>query len=48
MTIRQTMWLAMLLGNGKHPFTNETIIPEEIVARCAMGVSMADGKPCVR
>jgi hypothetical protein len=41
------MWLAMLLGNGKHPFSNATIVPEEIVTRCATGVMMADGKPYV-
>lgn len=43
----QTMWLAMLLGNGKHPHTNETVVPEAVISRCATGVSMADGKPCV-
>lgn len=41
------MWLAMLLGKGKHPFTNETVVPEVVIQRCATAAAIADGRPCV-
>ncbi|KAJ7624741.1 beta-lactamase/transpeptidase-like protein [Roridomyces roridus] len=30
-------WLAMLLNNGRHPETNETIIPESVVEHTTLG-----------
>lgn len=41
------MWLAMLLNKGKHPFTNETVVPEGAVQRAATPITIADGKACV-
>ncbi|KAJ7209185.1 beta-lactamase/transpeptidase-like protein [Mycena pura] len=37
-------WVAMLLNKGRHPFTNETVIPEDVVEHTALGVSVATGK----
>ena len=34
----------MLLNNGRHPYTNETIIPEEVVEHVAYGRSVVEGK----
>lgn len=34
----------MLLNMGKHPYTNETVIPESVVDHCATGVSVMIGK----
>jgi hypothetical protein len=34
----------MLLNKGRHPYTNETIIPEEIVEHVAYGRSVSHGK----
>ncbi|KAF7312569.1 F-box domain-containing protein [Mycena indigotica] len=39
-----SMWVAMLLNNGKHPLTNETVIPKEVVDHVATGVSVSSGK----
>ncbi|KAJ7153963.1 beta-lactamase/transpeptidase-like protein [Mycena crocata] len=38
-------WIAMLLNKGRHPITNETVIPEDVVEHVATGVSVARGKP---
>ncbi|KAJ7615898.1 beta-lactamase/transpeptidase-like protein [Roridomyces roridus] len=38
-------WVAMLLNKGRHPTTNETVIPEDVVDHLATGVSVANGKP---
>ena len=35
----------MLLNKGRHPYTNETIIPEEVVEHVAYGRSVSQGKP---
>ena len=35
----------MLLNKGRHPYTNETIIPEEVVEHVAYGRSVSNGKP---
>ena len=35
----------MLLNKGRHPYTNETIIPEEVVEHVAYGRSVSHGKP---
>jgi hypothetical protein len=35
----------MLLNKGRHPYTNETIIPEEIVEHVAYGRAVSKGKP---
>ncbi|KAJ3713629.1 beta-lactamase/transpeptidase-like protein [Lentinula raphanica] len=40
-----SMWMAMLLGNGKHPLTNATVIPEKLVKHAAEGFSVIDGAP---
>ncbi|KAJ7654078.1 beta-lactamase/transpeptidase-like protein [Mycena polygramma] len=37
-------WVAMLLNNGSHPTTNETVVPEDVVEHVAQGVSVARGK----
>jgi len=35
----------MLLNKGRHPYTNETIIPEEVVEHGAYSRSVMHGKP---
>ena len=35
----------MLLNKGRHPYTNETIVPEEVVEHVAYGRSVSHGKP---
>ena len=35
----------MLLNKGRHPYTNETIIPEDVVEHVAYGRSVMEGKP---
>ncbi|KAJ7135135.1 beta-lactamase/transpeptidase-like protein, partial [Mycena filopes] len=37
-------WIAMLLNKGRHPTTNETVVPEDVVDHVATGVSVARGK----
>ncbi|KAF8188844.1 beta-lactamase/transpeptidase-like protein [Mycena galopus ATCC 62051] len=39
-----SMWVAMLLNKGRHPITNETVVPEDVVEHVALGVSVARGK----
>ncbi|KAJ7067221.1 beta-lactamase/transpeptidase-like protein [Mycena amicta] len=39
-----SMWVAMLLNKGRHPLTNETVIPEDVVDHVATGVSVSAGK----
>ena len=34
----------MLLNKGRHPYTNETIIPEEAVEHVAYGRTVSQGK----
>ncbi|KAF8177235.1 beta-lactamase/transpeptidase-like protein [Pholiota molesta] len=38
-------WVSMLLNKGRHPYTNVTIIPEEVVEHVAYGRSVSHGKP---
>ncbi|KAJ3789678.1 beta-lactamase/transpeptidase-like protein [Lentinula aff. detonsa] len=38
-----SLWVAMLLGNGQHPFTNATIVPEKVVKHVAEGITVIDG-----
>ncbi|KIK51282.1 hypothetical protein GYMLUDRAFT_208774 [Collybiopsis luxurians FD-317 M1] len=46
MSVRDlSVWVAMLLGNGRHPFTNETIVPENVIKHAAEGVTVVDGDP---
>ncbi|KAJ4465720.1 beta-lactamase/transpeptidase-like protein [Lentinula lateritia] len=40
-----SVWVAMLLGNGKHPFTNVTVVPEKLIQHIAEGVAVIDGTP---
>ena len=35
----------MLLNNGHHPYTNEAIIPSDVVEHVAYGRSVSQGKP---
>jgi hypothetical protein len=35
----------MLLNKGRHPYMNETIVPEEVVEHVAYGRSVSHGKP---
>ena len=39
------MWVAMLLNGGRHPFTNVTIVPQEVVQHVAAGVSIQTDQP---
>ncbi|KAJ7916461.1 beta-lactamase/transpeptidase-like protein [Mycena leptocephala] len=39
-----SMWVAMLLNKGRHPTTNETVVPEDVVEHVALGVSVNRGK----
>ncbi|KAF7343155.1 F-box domain-containing protein [Mycena venus] len=39
-----SVWVAMLLNNGRHPSTNETVVPEDVVEHVALGVSVQRGK----
>ncbi|KAJ3516168.1 hypothetical protein NLJ89_g1292 [Agrocybe chaxingu] len=39
------VWVSMLLNKGRHPYTNETIVPEEVVEHVAHGRSVSHGKP---
>ncbi|KAK7442199.1 hypothetical protein VKT23_016171 [Stygiomarasmius scandens] len=38
-----TKWLEMLLEEGRHPETNETVVPAEVVKYAAEGVSVWEG-----
>ncbi|CAK5267136.1 unnamed protein product [Mycena citricolor] len=39
-----TSWVAMLLNDGRHPITNETVVPADVVEHVATGVTVANGK----
>lgn len=41
----QAIWLSTLMNKGRHPYTNATIIPEEILEHVAHGRSVSHGKP---
>ncbi|KAJ7071625.1 beta-lactamase/transpeptidase-like protein [Mycena amicta] len=34
-------WVAMLLNDGRHPFTNTTVIPPDIIEHIALGASVS-------
>nr|GAT61300.1 predicted protein [Mycena chlorophos] len=34
-------WIAMLLNDGRHPLTNETVIPADVVEHVALGYSVS-------
>lgn len=34
----------MLLNNGRHPVTNATIVPTEILDHVAQGLTVSEGK----
>jgi hypothetical protein len=34
----------MLMNNGRHPITNETVVPADVVDHAATGISVSDGK----
>ncbi|KAJ7153859.1 hypothetical protein C8R43DRAFT_885278 [Mycena crocata] len=36
-----SVWMAMLLNNGRHPTTNATVILEDVVEHAALGVSVS-------
>ncbi|KAF9555829.1 beta-lactamase/transpeptidase-like protein [Agrocybe pediades] len=38
-------WVSMLLNKGRHPYTNETIVPEEVIEHVAHGRSVSHGEP---
>ncbi|TFK32568.1 beta-lactamase/transpeptidase-like protein [Crucibulum laeve] len=38
------VWVSMLLNNGRHPYTNETIVPEEVIEHVATGLTVSEGK----
>jgi len=35
----------MLLNGGRHPFTNVTVVPEDVVEHVATGVSIQTDRP---
>ncbi|KAJ7611432.1 beta-lactamase/transpeptidase-like protein, partial [Mycena polygramma] len=36
-----SIWVAMLLNGGRHPVTNATVIPEDVVEHVALGASVS-------
>lgn len=34
----------MLLNDGRHPYTNETIVPSSVVQHVATGVTVSEGR----
>lgn len=38
------MWASMLLNDGRHPYTNETIVPSSVIQHVATGVTVSDGR----
>ena len=42
---RQSTWVAMLLNDGRHPFTNAPIIPPQVLDFVSSGLVVWDGKP---
>ncbi|KAJ6625232.1 beta-lactamase/transpeptidase-like protein [Mycena sp. CBHHK59/15] len=39
-----SIWVATLLNKGRHPMTNQTVIPEDIIEHAALGVSVSKKK----
>ncbi|KAJ7581524.1 beta-lactamase/transpeptidase-like protein [Mycena floridula] len=39
-----SIWVSMLLNNGSHPDTNETIVPSEVIQHVATGVTVSQGR----
>ncbi|KAF9441628.1 beta-lactamase/transpeptidase-like protein [Macrolepiota fuliginosa MF-IS2] len=37
-------WVSMLLNDGRHPYTNKTIVPTSVVEHAATGVTVSNGK----
>ncbi|KAF4615106.1 hypothetical protein D9613_013016 [Agrocybe pediades] len=38
-------WMTMLMIEGRHPITNKTIVPEEVIKHVTHGVSVSKGVP---
>ncbi|CAK5283245.1 unnamed protein product [Mycena citricolor] len=38
------MWAGMLMNEGRHPLTNATIVPKEVIEHISAGVSVVAGK----
>jgi hypothetical protein len=38
-------WLRTLLSDGRHPDTNETVIPEGVLKKIATAISVQEGNP---
>jgi CubicO group peptidase (beta-lactamase class C family) len=36
-------WVSMLLNNGRHPYTNEIVVPQEVIEHVATGRSVSNG-----
>ncbi len=34
----------MLLNDGRHPYTNETVVPSSVVQHAATGITVSEGK----
>lgn len=34
----------MLLNEGKHPYTNKTVVPSSVVEHAATGITVSEGK----
>ncbi|PFH48917.1 hypothetical protein AMATHDRAFT_148822 [Amanita thiersii Skay4041] len=39
-----SIWVSMLLNKGRHPETDRTVIPEDVVEHIATGVTVPDGR----
>lgn len=44
LTRSQVTWVSMLLNNGRHPITNATVVPSEVVEHVAQGLTVSEGK----
>ena len=39
----QTMWMGMLLNDGRHPHTNHTIVPPSVLEYVTLGRTVMEG-----
>ncbi|KAF8626617.1 hypothetical protein AX15_004784 [Amanita polypyramis BW_CC] len=39
-----SVWMSMLLNNGRHPNTNETVVPEGVLEHVSRGFMVTEGK----
>lgn len=41
----QAIWTAMLLNNSRHPTTNITVVPKDVLAIVSRGRAVSHGEP---